>query len=323
MASRKPSTEIPAKRAPAALENDRDARFQALLRTACVKAAGVGALSALVGAIPGAGVLLRYTLGELADIAAVSAIQEKLIEDTLALYELPLPEPLRKPLIAQISALGAGASVGVDAIGRRILGRFGSKLGGTVFGRVAPLVGVLTSALGNAATTYAIGRRAEAFAKMGAAPADSLVDAFRAFTGVDERRVWEWSVTATKDALGTISRVTAKVKAMNPFSRVEMPDVDLDDEAGESGTETPAPKSKPRAAAAKRTRAAATKKPVRKATAAKKPATSTKKGRAAARAPADEPTPARGAAKKRAGTRAKTKPAATRRRGSSDNTPSS
>ncbi len=76
MASRKPSMEIPAKRAPAALENDRDVRFQAMLRTACVKAAGVGALSALVGAIPGAGVLLRFALGELADIAAVSAIQE-------------------------------------------------------------------------------------------------------------------------------------------------------------------------------------------------------------------------------------------------------
>ncbi|WP_313919286.1 hypothetical protein [Tahibacter sp.] len=288
MASRKPSTEIPAKRAPARLENDRDARFQALLRAACVKAAGVGALSALVGAIPGAGVLLRFTLGELADAAAVGAIQEKLIEDTLALYELPLPEALRKPLIAQISALGAGASLGVDAIGRRILGRFGSKLGGTVFGRVAPLVGVLTSALGNAATTYAIGRRAEAFAKMGAAPADSLVDAFRAFTGVDERRVWEWSVAATKDALGTIGRVTAKMKAMNPFSRWEVPDVETgeDDPAAnpaETAAEKPKAARKPHAAAdktaspsakkaskaAKATRGAATKSAAKAATANK------------------------------------------------------
>lgn len=286
MASRKPSTEIPAKRAPAALANDRDERFQALLRNACVKAAGVGALSALVGVIPGAGVLLRFALGELADAAAVGAIQEKLIEDTLTLYELPLPEPLRKPLIAQISALGAGASVGVDAIGRRILGRFGSKLGGTVFGRVAPLVGVLTSALGNAATTYAIGRRAEAFAKMGAAPADSLVDAFRAFTGVDERRVWEWSVTATKEALGTIARVTAKVKTMNPFSRVDMPDFGEDDEPGADAADATAPKranprrapkkTPPRAAPAKSAASrSATRKTAPKAT-TRKPAASPK-----------------------------------------------
>lgn len=312
MASRKPSTEIPAKRAPAALENDRDARFQALLRAACVKAAGVGALSALVGAIPGAGVVLRFALGELADVAAVSAIQEKLIEDTLALYELPLPEPLRKPLIAQISALGAGASLGVDAIGRRILGRFGSKLGGTVFGRVAPLVGVLTSALGNAATTYAIGRRAEAFAKMGAAPADSLVDAFRAFTGVDERRVWEWSVAATQEALGTIARVTAKVKAMNPFARWEVPDVDdAGDAVAEAAQEAPAAKRKPRAAAKSAT--GTPKKPARKT-----PAT----GKAAPRQPASKTAArkagvARPAAKKRAAAKTARKSAARSRRDSS------
>jgi hypothetical protein len=315
MASRKPSTEIPAKRAPAALENDRDARFQAMLRAACIKAAGVGALSALVGAIPGAGVLLRFTLGELADVAAVSAIQEKLIEDTLALYELPLPEPLRKPLIAQISALGAGASVGVDAIGRRILGRFGSKLGGTVFGRVAPLVGVLTSALGNAATTYAIGRRAEAFAKMGAAPADSLVDAFRAFTGVDERRVWEWSVTATKEALGTIGRVTAKVKAMNPFARWEVPDVDANEAEPDDAAEPRPTASKRRPRAAATSDAGTTKKPARKTSAAKKAP--------AAKAAVKKSAGARPAAKKSAAAKTARKTTAQSRRNARGGTDSS
>lgn len=265
MASRKPSTEIPAKRAQPklqTLQEQRDEQFQVLLRNACIKAAGFGALSALVGALPGAGVLLRFAIGELADVAAITAIQEQLIEDTLTLYELPLPEPLRRPLIAQISALGAGASLGVDAIGRRILGRFGSKIGGTVFSRVAPLVGVLTSAVGNAATTYAIGRRAEAFAKVGAAPADSLADVFRAFTGLDERRVWDWSVGATKDALATLSRVTAKLKMVNPFARSEAEDSESADGAAETAdTDEPAQQRKPRAAkkaaAAKSTRKAA------------------------------------------------------------------
>lgn len=162
---------------------------------------------------------------------------------------------MRKPLITQISALGAGASVGVDALGRRLLGRFGSKLGGGVFSRVAPLVGVLTSALGNAATTYAIGRRAEAFAKMGVAPAESLVDAFRAFTGLDERRVWEWSVSATKEALATVGRVTEKVKAMNPFARGENADSDQGESEGAAKRGAKAAKS---AKAAKPPRDAAT-----------------------------------------------------------------
>ncbi|HVJ61744.1 MAG TPA: hypothetical protein VM555_03430 [Tahibacter sp.] len=314
MASRKPSTEIPARRAPAALADDRDARFQALLRTACVKAAGVGALSALVGAVPGAGVLLRYALGELADMAAVGAIQEKLIEDTLALYELPLPEALRKPLITQISALGAGASVGVDALGRRLLGRFGSKLGGGVFSRVAPLVGVLTSALGNAATTYAIGRRAEAFARMGVAPAESLVDAFRAFTGLDERRVWEWSVSATKEALATVGRVTEKVKAMNPFARGEGDDSDEGEGAAKRGAKTARKASKtarsakqPRGAATGEATPSATKRGA--ATAAAKKATAKKTGAARKSGTANEATE-KSAAKKTAGKSAATETAA-------------
>lgn len=198
----------------------RDADFDTLLRYACLKAAGVGALSALAGAIPGAGTLLRFALGEIADVAALTAIQEALIEDTLALYGLPLPAHLRKPLVKQITLLGAGASVSVDALSKRLLTRFAGKLGaiGPVIGRIAPVAAVLTSALANAATTYAIGRRAQAFAKLGEAPMDSLSDAIRAFTGVDERRLWEWSVTATRDALARVSGVLARVGALNPFA---------------------------------------------------------------------------------------------------------
>ena len=220
MASRKRSTgdarsiEVPARRKGG--QDARDADFESLLRMACLKAAGVGALSALAGVIPGTGMLLRFALGEVADLAALSAIQEKLIEDTLALYDLPLPEKLRRPLIQQISTLGASASVSVDAMVRKLLGRYGGKIGGKVLGpvigRIAPVAAVLTSALGNAATTYAIGRRAQAFAKLGEAPADNLSDAIRAFTGVDERRLWDWSVTATREALGRIGGVLGRVK---------------------------------------------------------------------------------------------------------------
>jgi uncharacterized protein (DUF697 family) len=230
MASRKRSTgstgstEVVVKQAPArmAKPRDRDAEFDSLLRLACLKAAGVGALSALAGVIPGTGMLLRFALGEVADMAALSAIQEQMIEDTLTLYDLPLPEALRKPLVKQISTLGAGASVSVDALGRKLLGRYGGKIGGKVLGpvlgRIAPVAAVLTSALGNAATTYAIGRRAQAFAKLGEAPMANLSDAIRAFTGVDERKLWEWSVTATREAIGRVGGVLGRVMKKRPFS---------------------------------------------------------------------------------------------------------
>lgn len=267
---------------PPPAERDRDAEFQALLRSACLKAAGVGALSALAGAIPGAGILLRFTLGEIADMAAVSAIQESLIEDTLKLYDLPLPDALRKPLIAQISALGVGASISVDALGRRLFARYGGQLGGGVLGRVAPLAAVLTSALGNASTTYAIGRRAQAFAKIGEVRSDGLADAFRAFTGVDERKVWEWSVAATKEALGSIGNVLSRVASLNPFA-----EKGVEAEADAEEAPQPAPK-KPRRAAKK----APAKKATSKKAATKKTATKTSatKKTAAKKTPASKKT---------------------------------
>jgi hypothetical protein len=115
------------------------------------------------------------------------------------------------------------------------LTRFAGKLGviGPVIGRIAPVAAVLTSALGNAATTYAIGRRAQAFAKLGEAPLDNLSDAVRAFTGVDERKLWEWSVTATRDALARVSGVLSRVGALNPFGakagREEVPAAEAPD----------------------------------------------------------------------------------------------
>ncbi|UXI69751.1 hypothetical protein [Tahibacter amnicola] len=299
MSSRKRSTEIPAKRAPtSAAKRDKEAEFQSLLRTACLKAAGVGAVSALAGAIPGAGTLLRFTLGEIADIAAITAIQEKLIEDTLTLYDLPMPEALRKPLIAQISALGAGASIGVDALGRKLFNIYGKKLGATVLGRVAPIASVLTSALGNASTTYAIGRRAQAFAKVGSAPVDSVADALRAFTGVDERKVWEWSVAATKETLGTLGGVLSRVAALNPFTKGD--GTHAEEPAAEPTPEKPrrrpaAKKASPGKSAAKATgRKSAAKEAVARKSATAKPATP-ESGASARKKPAprkrQKPTP--------------------------------
>ena len=187
--------------------HDLDAEFESLLRGACLKAAGIGASSALTGSLPGAGILLRFVLGELADIAAIKALQEGLIESTLTLYGLDIPAVVRKPLLAQISALGAGASISVDALGRSLLTRAGGKIGGAVLNRVVPITAVITSAMGNAATTYAIGKRAQAFAKLRQAPLDNVADAVRAFTGVDERRVWEWTMDATRQTVGRLGNV--------------------------------------------------------------------------------------------------------------------
>ena len=108
---------------------------------------------------------------------------------------------------ASVGALsGTGASIAGDALARAGVKRLVGRAGGIVASRVLPLTAIATSALSNAAVTYAIGKRAQAVARLRHAPIRAMPDALRAFSGVDERRVYAWSVAAVKDTLGLIGR---------------------------------------------------------------------------------------------------------------------
>jgi hypothetical protein len=75
-----------------------------------------------------------------------------------------------------------------------------------VASRVIPLTAIATSALSNAVITYTIGKRAQAVARLRDAPLRGVPDVVRAFTGVDERRVYAWTVAALKNALRLTGR---------------------------------------------------------------------------------------------------------------------
>ena len=68
----------------------------------------------------------------------------------------------------------------------------------------------MTSALTNAAITYTVGKRAQAVAKSGGTEVPGVV---QAFTGLDERRVFEWTMNAIKGSTGALSNTFAKIKA--------------------------------------------------------------------------------------------------------------
>jgi hypothetical protein len=183
-----------------------DARFVALLRKKCIRAASVGALTAASESIPGLGRLLGLVFGELLDAQLLAKIQRELIEETFALYGLELPHALHSTLVNKIQFVGVSASVAGDALARATLKRVLGRIGGMVASRILPLTAIATSALSNATVTYAIGKRAQAVARLRDAPIRGVPDVVRAFTGVDERRVYAWSVAALKNAIGLTGR---------------------------------------------------------------------------------------------------------------------
>ena len=189
----------------------KDAQFVALLRRKCMRAATIGALTAAAESLPGFGKALGLVFGELLDVEMLAGVQRELIEETFQLYGLELPATLHTALVRKVQLAGSAASVAGDALTRGLLHRAFGSIGRMLAARAVPVTAVVSSALANATVTYAIGKRAQAVARLRESPIAGMPDALRAFTGVDERRVFAWSVAAAKDAL---TRLTATVGSM-------------------------------------------------------------------------------------------------------------
>ena len=183
-----------------------DAQFVALLQRKCMRAASVGALTAAGESVPGLGRVFGLVFGELLDAKFLTKIHRELTEETFALYGVELPEAVKSVLVNKVQLIGTGASIAGDALMRTTLKRALGRIGGAVVARVLPLTAIITSALSNAAVTYAIGKRAQALARLRDAPIRGMPDAVRALTGLDERRIYAWSVAAVKDSIGLIGK---------------------------------------------------------------------------------------------------------------------
>ena len=187
-----------------------DSEFMALLRRKCMRAAGVGALTAGAEAVPGLGRAMGFLFGEALDATMLSGIQRELVEDTFSIYGVVRQTESQRALVDKLHIVGAGASIATDTairgLVRRSLGRAGSML----TYRLMPIAPIVTSALTNAAITYTVGKRAQAVAKSGGTEVPGVV---QAFTGIDERRVFEWTMNDIMGSTGALSNTFGKIKA--------------------------------------------------------------------------------------------------------------
>lgn len=191
---------------PRTKADPKQAQFLRLLRRKCMRAATIGALTAAAESLPGFGKALGLIFGELVDVEMLAGVQRELIEETFRLYELDLPAAVHKALVHNVQLAGSAASVAGDALTRGLLHRALRGVGSMVAARAAPVAAVFSSAFANTAVTYAIGKRAQAVARLRDAPLAGMPDAVRAFTGIDERRLFAWSLAAARDAIAAVSR---------------------------------------------------------------------------------------------------------------------
>lgn len=219
MATARKRTTRPARSRQVVAKPTPDAEFLALLRRQCLSAATVGALTAAGELIPGLSRVLGLVFGELIDASFLATIQRDLVEKTFVIYGLELPKSVHEVLVSRVQMLGASASVASDAIIRQLLKRSAGQFGRFVAARIVPLTSITSSAFANAMVTYAIGKRAQAVAKLHDAPISGLPDALRAFSGIDERRVLDWTVEGVKSSIALIGDALRGLVTSKPAAK--------------------------------------------------------------------------------------------------------
>ncbi len=159
-----------------------------LISEKCRQAALIGAASAGTGVVPGLGTLAALTLGTAAGAGALLRLQAELVLEVAAVHGQVLDAAERRRALLVAVGAGAGAARLLAGGGRMSLSLV-ERYAACWVARAVPVAGVGAAAVANAATTYAIGRRAHAYFGRGPEAAGGWRAGLRALSSLDERRL--------------------------------------------------------------------------------------------------------------------------------------
>lgn len=172
-----------------------------LLHTACLKAGTAAAATTLTTRVPLLNRIAPLLAGTRLEAMAVPRIQQQLVLDVLDLYGLELSELERQGVVL----LATAANLGAQELSRRtvqeLVDRIGAPLGRPLLDRMLPLTQLVAENAAAVASTYAVGRRAQALCRLSGTGARDLGELLGTITGIDQRQLLEWSTEAAKLAL--------------------------------------------------------------------------------------------------------------------------
>lgn len=179
----------------------RDRKFNTLLQTACLKAGTAAAIGLLTSKVPLLGRLAPALLGPIGETVAVGRIHQQLIRDILDLYDLHLTELEERGVIL----LSTAANLGAKQLSKQMVEQIVTQMGGRylrpVATRMLPLANIVTEIASAIASTYAVGKRAQALCTLPGTGARNLGEFLRGLSGIDQRKLLNWSGEALKLAL--------------------------------------------------------------------------------------------------------------------------
>lgn len=192
-------------------DDERDRRFNLLLQSACLKAGTAAAISTITSKVPFLGRLTPVILGSVGEQLVLAKIQQQLVKDIIALYQLELTDIEERGVIL----LATAANIGATQLSKRTVEQLVKQLGGRLYrpvlSRVLPIASVTTEIAAAIASTYAIGKRAQALCRLPGTGMRDLGQLLRSLTGIEQSRLFKWSGEALSLALKPFRGVLSAV----------------------------------------------------------------------------------------------------------------
>lgn len=166
-----------------------DALVEQLIWIKARQAGLVGAATSAAALVPGLGVVAAFMIGAAADFNATLRLQSELVMEIAAARGKQLqPDEARKALFV-VAGLNLGAEQLVHQMSRKLVTQLGERFASRTLVKAIPFVGVAVSAATNLVMTYLIGKRADAYFRLGEAHVGDWPESLRALTVIDERRL--------------------------------------------------------------------------------------------------------------------------------------
>lgn len=188
---------------------ERDRRFNLILQTTCLKAGSAAAISAITTKIPLLGRLAPVLVGSVTESMSLGRIHQNLVRETIDLYDLDLSELEERGVILLSTAGNLGAQQLSKAMTEQIVKQLGGRYLRLFATRALPIANLMSEIAAAIASTYAVGKRAQALCNLPGTGARNLGELLRGLGGIDQRRLFSWTGEALKLALAPFRSVLA------------------------------------------------------------------------------------------------------------------
>jgi uncharacterized protein (DUF697 family) len=195
-----------------------------LIKQKAMQAGMIGAATSAAALIPGFGTVAAFTIGVATDVGMTLRLQAELVLEIAAAHGYAPSHRESRNALLLVTGVNMGAERLVNQASRKLAEKAAERLAGRFIVKAIPFFGIAISAGANILTTYAIGKRANAYFALGPDAVGDWDSTFRAITGVDERKLVGWlsDVMSTfgqmvgdralqlRDATGNLLRRSAK-----------------------------------------------------------------------------------------------------------------